>query len=422
MLRCAIYTRKSIEKGLDQEFNSLDAQFEVCMRAIQSHASDGWSLVGTYVDAAVSGTTVEREQLSRLREQVRAGNIDCVVVYKLDRLSRDLSDFTLLMREFNEYGVHFVSATQSLENVTPEGKFTMNMMAAVADFEAAMIRARLRDKYNAAKAKGYWVAGKAPYGYDKPRKSHLVINETEADNVRRIFTLFAEGSGYKQIKNVLEKEGRFYRITRGNTIPTPWNRTILLRILTHPIYSGYIQTQEGLVKGVHEPIVSPELFAKAAQHVNDLKRDTRKSSHDVQYPLKGILYCGRCGSPYTGTYTKKRNGELWRYYVCKEKTGSYAKGCTSPTFGADQIEDFLKKYLTHFREDPQLLSALLEQIQAKDPCRIADLLYSIDIVLQNASPQEVGAVFHATFKKIVVNPKADQLDITLHDFNPSPKV
>lgn len=415
IVRCAIYTRKSIEKGLDQEFNSLDAQKEVCMRCIASHAAEGWTLVGTYVDAAVSGTTVEREQLCRLRAQVRAGNLDCVVVYKLDRLSRYLPDYSTLMREFKENNVAFVSATQTFENKTPEGQFTMNMMAAVADFEAAMIRTRLRDKFNAAKAKGYWVAGKPPYGYTKPKKSPLVMNEEEADNVRRIFALFVEGYNYLEIQKVLKKENRFYRTTQGHTAPTPWNSQILYRILTHPVYPGKIQTAEGLVQGVHQPIVSQEQFDKAAERLELLKRDTGKPRRNVEYPLKGLLFCGHCESPYIGTYTVKDN-VVRRYYVCKETKGPYAKGCKeSPKFGADQLEGFLKQYLVSFRDNPQLLAALLEQMEKEDACRIADLLYSIDVVLAKATPKELSAVFKATFKRIDVNPNTDQLDVTLHD-------
>lgn len=416
MVRCAIYTRKSVEKGLDQEFNSLDAQKEVCMRCIAGHAAEGWTLVGTYVDAAVSGTTVEREQLSRLRAMVRAGKLDCVVVYKLDRLSRDLADFSALMREFADNGVKFVSATQALESNTPEGKFTMNMMAAVADFEAAMIRTRLRDKFNTAKSKGYWVAGKPPYGYDKPRKSPLAINPGEASNVRRIFKLFAAGNSYAEIAAALKREGRHYRTTQGRQSPTPWNSQILLRILTHPVYAGFIQTEQGLVKGVHEPIVTPEQFARAAERVAELKRESPRVYHKVEYPLKGLLSCGCCGSPYVGTYTMK-DKVIRRYYVCKQTRGAYAKGCKdSPRFGADQLEGFLKQYITGFRDDPGLLSALLEQMPEADACRIADLLFSMDVILGKATPKELGAVFRATFKKIVVNADSSQLDITLQDF------
>lgn len=416
VLRCAIYTRKSIEKGLDQAFNSLDAQFEVCMRCIHQHAADGWTLAGTYVDAAVSGTTVEREQLSKLRAEVRAHNIDCVVVYKLDRLSRDLGDFTNLMKEFSDNGVHFVSATQALENMTPEGKFTMNMMAAVADFEAAMIRTRLRDKFNEAKSKGYWVSGHAPFGYKKPKKSVLEVDKDEASTVRRIYNLFVSGCSYKEIREILVQEKRFYRVTRNNSKPTPWNSQILLRILTHVVYTGYIQTSSGLVKGLHKPIISQSLFEKAAQQVELLKNGPRKKAHNVEYPLKGILKCGFCGAPYVGSYTIK-NGVIKRYYICKETRGTYAKGCAdSPKFAADQLEGFLKKYLMNFRDSPQLLSAILEQLPQEDACRIADLLYSLDVALDSATPKEMGAIFRATFKQIVVNPNSSQLDVTLQDF------
>ena len=413
--RCAIYTRKSIAKGLDQEYNSLDAQFDLCMDCIRRHEKDGWVFTGSFVDAAVSGTTVDRAQLNMLRQQVRAGEVDCVVVYKLDRLSRDLGDFTALMKEFAAHNVSFISATQTIETQTPEGKLSMNMMAVVADYEAAMIRARLRDKINACKAQGRWVGGNAPYGYHWANK-RLEIDPPAAETVRYIHELYLGGKGPVLITRQLNAEGRLYRFNaEGERIP--WNSQTVKRILVHDAYAGFIRTDSGLVPGIHEAIIDQATY-EATRRLNEVARERHgtpsERSQKVVYPLKGILRCGRCGREYVGSYTIKR-GVMRRYYSCASNKRAYLQGCASPHFGADHIEGLLKGYITHFRDDPQVLSALIRQIPGQDAGRIADALYSVDVALQDASPAELRKVFQAAFEQVVVNSNGSQLDVTLRE-------
>lgn len=413
-IRCAIYTRKSIAKGLDQEYNSLDAQFDMCMDCIRRHEKDGWVFVGSYVDAAVSGTTVDRAQLNLLRQQVRAGEVDCVVVYKLDRLSRDLGDFTTLMKEFSDHNVAFISATQSIETRTPEGKLSMNMMAVVADYEAAIIRARLRDKINACKAQGRWVCGSAPYGY-KWHEKKLVVNRLESATVRYIHQLYISGKGPVVIARQLNKEKRLYRKTKDGSERIPWNSQTIKRILTHYVYAGYVKTDSGLVQGIHQPIIDKDTYEQTCQknkEARELRSGMNQHGHKVIYPLKGILKCGKCGRLYLGTYTIKR-GILRRYYSCAANRHDYLQGCPSPHFGADQIEELLKGYILRFRDSPQVLASLIRQLPDEDAGRIADALYSIDTALGDASHAELQKVFQAAFESIVINDNGEQLDVTL---------
>lgn len=412
--RCAIYTRKSIAKGLDQEYNSLDAQFDMCMDCIRRHEKDGWVFVASFVDAAVSGTTVHRDQLNMLRHQVRAGEIDCVVVYKLDRLSRDLGDFTTLMKEFSDHNVAFVSATQSIETHTPEGKLSMNMMAVVADYEAAIIRSRLRDKINACKAQGRWVCGSAPYGY-KWNEKKLVVDRLESATVRYIHELYIGGKGPVVIARQLNKEKRLYRKNKDSGERIPWNSQTIKRILTHYVYAGYVKTDSGLIQGIHQPIIDQETYEKTCQKNNEareLRSGLDQKEHKVVYPLKGILKCGKCGRLYLGTYTIKR-GVMRRYYTCAANRHDYLQGCASPHFGADQIEELLKGYILRFRDSPQVLAALIRQLPDEDAGRIADALYSIDTALGDSTPRELQKVFQAAFESIVINDNGEQLDVTL---------
>ncbi|MBQ2379455.1 MAG: recombinase family protein [Akkermansia sp.] len=413
-IRCAIYTRKSIAKGLDQEYNSLDAQLDMCLECIKRHEHDGWVFVGSYVDAAVSGTTVDRAQLNMLRQQVRAGAIDCVVVYKLDRLSRDLGDFTTLMKEFSEHKVKFISATQAIETHTPEGKLSMNMMAVVADYEAAIIRARLKDKINAAKAQGRWVGGKAPFGYVWKDKK-LEIEPKAAATVKYIFDLYLQDIGPVRIARRLNEEKRPYIKSPKSGEDIPWNSQTVKRIVSHFVYAGMVKTESGLIPGIHEAIIDQATFNRVNQR-NEEARKLRsgKCQHErtVHYALKGILKCGKCGREYVGTYTIK-NGLLRRYYSCVANKRDYLQGCPSPHFGANQIEDLLKQYIYNFRDNPQLLASLIREIPEQDAGIIADALYSLSTAMAEVTPQELQRVFQATFESVVVNANGEQLDVTL---------
>ena len=194
LVRCAIYTRKSTEEGLDQDFNSLAAQREAAEAFIVSQHQEGWvALPHAYNDGGFTGTNMERPALDQLMAEIEAGRIDCVVVYKVDRLSRSLLDFARLMAVFEQRGVSFVSVTQQFNTRTPVGRLTLHILLSFAQFEQELISERTRDKKAAAKRKGKWTGGYVPLGYDlDPHGGKLLVNETEAEQVQAIFTLFAE--------------------------------------------------------------------------------------------------------------------------------------------------------------------------------------------------------------------------------------
>ncbi len=261
---CAVYTRKSSEEGLDQAFNSLDAQREACEAYIKSQTHEGWRLVRTrYDDGGVSGGTLERPAMKRLLADIETGKIDIVVVYKVDRLTRSLADFAKIVEVFDAKGVSFVSITQQFNTTTSMGRLTLNMLLSFAQFEREVTAERIRDKIAASKAKGIWMGGWPPLGYDvKERK--LVINPQEALHVKRIYEAYLEVGSVRLLKERLDRDGMVTKARHqknGKTVGgRAFNRGHLYRLLSNPIYRGKLPHQDRVFQGLHEAMVTaPDL-------------------------------------------------------------------------------------------------------------------------------------------------------------------
>jgi len=245
--RCAIYTRKSSEEGLEQEFNSLAAQREACEAYIHSQQHEGWVLVRTrYDDGGFSGGNLERPALQRLLADIRTGRIDIVVVYKVDRLTRSLADFARLVEIFDAQDVSFVSVTQQFNTTSSMGRLTLNVLLSFAQFEREVTGERIRDKIAASKKKGIWMGGNVPLGYDADKRT-LVINPAEAETVRRIFALYRELGYVRRVKDEADRLGlRTKRKRMANGAErggTPFSRGHIYRLLSNPIYAGQIAHQ-----------------------------------------------------------------------------------------------------------------------------------------------------------------------------------
>src|SRR5215213_10057525 len=253
-LRCAVYTRKSSDEGLDKEFNTLDAQREACEAYVASQRAEGWSLVrDRYDDGGFSGGTLERPALKRLLADIEAGRVDVVVVYKIDRLSRSLTDFAKLVDVFEAHGVTFVSVTQAFNTTTSMGRLTLNILLSFAQFEREVIGERIRDKVAASKARGMWMGGKVPLGYDV-RERKLVVNEAEAARVRRVFDLFAEtGSGVETVRR-LQDEGATSKSGRS------LDKGDVYKLLNNRTYIGEVAHKGKVFPGEHQAIVPRELW------------------------------------------------------------------------------------------------------------------------------------------------------------------
>ncbi len=247
-LRCAIYTRKSSEEGLEQSFNSLDAQREACAAYELSQASEGWTkLSGHYDDGGYSGGNIERPGLQALLADIAAGKVDIVVVYKIDRLTRSLADFARIVEVFEKAGVSFVSVTQSFNTTSSMGRLMLNVLLSFAQFEREVTGERIRDKIAASKAKGLWMGGNPPLGYDLPKAGSRVleVNEEEAATVRSIFTRYLELGKVHALQRELAKQQIFSRhrtSAKGREIGgTPFSRGALFHLLRNPVYFGWIR-------------------------------------------------------------------------------------------------------------------------------------------------------------------------------------
>jgi site-specific DNA recombinase len=344
-IRCAIYTRKSTEEGLDQDFNSLEAQRESAEAFIQSQRHLGWTAVAQrYDDGGFTGGNLERPALKRLLEDVEAQRIQCVVVYKVDRLSRSLLDFARLIDRFDRRSVSFVSVTQQFNTTTSLGRLTLNILLSFAQFEREIIGERTRDKMSAARRKGKWIGGIPVLGYDvDPRGGALVVNQKEAPRVREIFRLYQERHS---LTSVLEELQRRRWTTKSWTTKNGSRHTgdaftngTLVRLLTNAVYIGKVEHKGALYEGEHAAIVEPEVWEKVN---GELRAHRRRENRVARTPqdalLKGLLYCAPCARPMALTYTA-HGGRRYRYYVCWAGRKQNGSGCAGKFLAARALEE-----------------------------------------------------------------------------------
>jgi DNA invertase Pin-like site-specific DNA recombinase len=307
-LRCAIYTRKSSEEGLEQEFNSLHAQREACEAYIASQKSEGWALVrDQYDDGGISGGTLERPALQQLLADIEDGLVDVVVVYKIDRLSRSLMDFSKLVEVFDRNGVTFVSVTQSFNTTTSMGRLTLNILLSFAQFEREVTAERIRDKVKASRMKGMWMGGPVPFGYDV-RDRKLVVNPDEAAKVRMLFERFVEVGSATVLARDLRRDG--FRNKQGTLI----NKGYLYRLLNNRVYRGDAVHKGVAYPGEHDAIVDARLWDQVHDIMGESPRKRANNSR-TQTPalLKGLLFTAT-GAAMTPSSTKKGT-RRYRYYV-----------------------------------------------------------------------------------------------------------
>jgi DNA invertase Pin-like site-specific DNA recombinase len=330
-LRCAVYTRKSSEEGLEQEFNSLDAQREACESYIASQRSEGWVLVrDQYDDGGISGGTLERPALQRLLSDIEDGLVDVVVVYKIDRLSRSLMDFSKLVEVFDRNSVTFVSVTQSFNTTTSMGRLTLNILLSFAQFEREVTAERIRDKVRASRMKGIFMGGTPPYGY-KPKDRKLVIDETEAKNVRWIFARFIEIGSATALAREVVKRG--IGTPRGN----PMSKNFLYRMLNNRAYIGEAVHKGTGYAGEHQRLIDQKTW----DHVQSILQESprlRASNTRAETPalLKGLIY-GPDGAAFSPTHTRKGD-RLYRYYVSQTVLKHGAGSCPLARVPAAEIE------------------------------------------------------------------------------------
>lgn len=414
LVRCAIYTRKSTDEGLDQDFNSLDAQRESAEAYILSHKHEGWvCLPERYDDGGFTGGNMERPALKRLLTDIEAGEIDCVVVYKVDRLSRSLLDFARIMETFEKHGVSFVSVTQQFNTTNSMGRLTMNILLSFAQFEREIIAERTRDKMSAARRKGKWMGGGLVLGYDvAPRGGRLIVNEEEAAQVRAIYELYLEHRSLIPVVRELDRRGwrnKRWITKKGNERGgAPFTKNTLFRLLTNVIYIGKVSYKGTIYPGEHDAIVDAKVW-KRVQEL--LRRNGRNGGKEVRNKygalLKGLLYCVPCNTAMVHTYTAKKNGRRYRYYVCLNAQQRGWDACPTKSVNAHDLETFVVDHIRGLGSDGEIVAETIRQVRGKSEKRM------IELERERRTLEKKLRRLHAKLRELALMPAAPGSDVSL---------
>jgi site-specific DNA recombinase len=416
-LRCAIYTRKSTEEGLEQDFNSLDAQREACEAFILSQKHEGWVALPThYDDGGYSGGTLERPALQRLLADIRRSKVDVVVVYKIDRLTRSLLDFAKIVEVFDAHSVSFVSVTQAFNTATSMGRLTLNVLLSFAQFEREVTGERIRDKIAASKKKGMWMGGYPPLGYDvKDRK--LVVNEAEAETVRYVFRRYRDLRSVRLLKEHLDAAGI---VSKRRLAPDgrpyggkPFVRGALYHMLQNGLYRGEIVHKDHAYPGEHAPIIDDDLWQEVQKTLaaNRVDRGAGKGNCHLSL-LAGLIYDAHC-EPMTPSHAVKK-GVRYRYYVSKSLMAGGVKAAKrGQRIPASHIEALVTGRIRAWLADRV---AVLDGVQCCGPDAIAQKKLLDEATRLAGSWQELDAerlraILRAVVTRVQVH--SDRVDVTL---------
>jgi DNA invertase Pin-like site-specific DNA recombinase len=409
-LRCAIYTRKSSEEGLDMEFNSLDAQREACEAYIASQRSEGWAAIREpYDDGGVSGGTLERPALQRLLADVEAGLIDVIVVYKIDRLSRSLMDFARLVEIFDRNQVTFVSVTQSFNTTTSMGRLTLNILLSFAQFEREVIGERIRDKFAASRKRGMWMGGYVPLGYDV-RDRKLIINEPEAATVRMIFKRFVAIGSATKLAKALVAEG--VRTKSGRLV----DKGYIYRLLNSRVYLGEATHKDASYPGEHAPIIDRSLWDKV-HSILQISPRLRAANARARTPalLKGLIFT-ETGCAMTPAFTKKGT-RLYRYYVSMDVIRHRALG-ENPgplRLPAPMVEDAVIGEIHRMIRAPEItartIAALRHEGAAVEEAAVVATLAGFERLWGALYPAEQARIVQLLVERITVGTNGIAVDL-----------
>jgi site-specific DNA recombinase len=371
-VRCAVYTRKSTDEGLDQAFNSLDAQREAGEAYVASQRGEGWQcLADRYDDGGYTGGNLERPALKRLMADIEAGRIDCIVVYKVDRLSRSLLDFARIMETLETHGVSFVSVTQQFNTTSSMGRLTLNILLSFAQFEREIISERTRDKIAATRRKGKWSGGRPMLGFDvDPKGGRLIVNEDEAARVRAIFDLYLEHETLAQTVEALQSRGwtnkRWITQKARPAGGKLFDKPSLHRLLTNVLYIGKITYKNEVHDGEHPALVNRDVFDRVQQL---LSRNGTTGGPHVRNRfgalLKGLIRCAPCGCAMVHTHSTRNGTKRYRYYVCTNAQRRGWHACPSKSVPAAEIERFVVEQIRCIGRDPALVQETLEAAGAE---------------------------------------------------------
>ncbi len=410
--RCAVYCRVSTDERLDQEFNSIDAQREAGHAYIASQRSEGWIPVADdYDDPGFSGGNTERPALKRLITDIEEGKIDIVVVYKIDRLTRSLADFSKMVEVFERQGVSFVSVTQQFNTTTSMGRLMLNVLLSFAQFEREVTGERIRDKIAASKRKGMWMGGVPPIGYDVENR-RLVPNGRESKLVRFIFERFLElGSSTKLVKE-LQLEGattKSWTTQDGNHRPGKLiDKTSVYQILNNRTYLGELRHKEQWFKAEHPPIIERSVF-DAVQAILEVNPRVRANNTRAKIPflLKGVVE-GHDGRALTPAWTRKGNGRLYRYYMHTRENKAFAGASGLTRLPATELEATVVEQMRRVWRNPEMISRVSEHAMRMDPdtneAHVWIAMAQIDKIWEQLFPAEQHRIVRLLIEKVIVTP------------------
>ena len=419
-IRCAVYTRKSTDEGLDQEYNSIDAQRDAGHAYIASQRAEGWiPVVDDYDDPAFSGGNMERPGLRRLMQDIEAGKIDIVVVYKIDRLTRSLADFSKMIEVFERYGVSFVSVTQQFNTTSSMGRLMLNILLSFAQFEREVTGERIRDKIAASKRKGMWMGGIPPLGYDVANR-RLVVNEPEAKLIRHIFRRFVELGSATMLVRELKLDGVTSKswVTQGGNIRkgTPISKGLIYKLLNNRTYLGELRHKDQWYQAEHAALIDRETWdgAKAILSSNGRVRGNATRAK-VPYLLKGIVY-GNDGYALSPCHTTKKNGRRYRYYLPQRDAKEHAGASGLPRLPAAQLESAVLDQLRLVLRSPNLLGEMLPRAIKLDPtldeAKVTVAMTRLDAIWDQLFPVEQSRIVKLLVEKVIVSP--NDLEVRLH--------
>ena len=411
-MRCAVYTRKSSEEGLDQDYNSIDAQQDAGHAYIASQRAEGWIAVADdYDDPAYSGGNMERPGLQCLLTDIEAGKIDVVVIYKIDRLTRSLSDFSRMVEVFERQGVSFVSVTQQFNTTTSMGRLMLNVLLSFAQFEREVTGERIRDKITASKKKGLWMGGIPPLGYDvKDRK--LIPNPGEAKLIRHIFQRFVETGSTTLLVKELQLDGVTSKawVTQDGKLRTGKliDKSLIYKLLHNRTYLGEMRHKEQWYPAEHPAIIDQNLWdsVHAILANNDRGRGSTTRA-TVPFLLKGMVF-GEDGRALSPWHTTKRNGRRYRYYIPQRDAKEYAGVSGLPRLPAAELESAVLQQLRTMMRQPLMINEIVPQAVALndqlDEAQITVAMTRLDVIWDQLFPAEQARIVQLLVEKVIVSP------------------
>lgn len=401
-VRCAIYTRKSNDEGLEKEFNTLEAQREAGENYIRSQVHQGWTIIEKhYDDGGYSGGTMKRPALQELFQDIENGFVDMIVVYKIDRLSRSLLDFTKMIELFDRHNCSFISVTQNFNTADSMGRLMLNVLLSFAQFEREISGERIRDKVAATRKKGMWTGGRLPLGYDVVNKK-LIINQKEAEIVRYIFNRYPEVPSELIIANELNEKGWHPKLRNSTNTLSIFQASNISSIIQNPIYIGKIKFHNELYDGIHQPIIEENLFQK----VNQIKQKKYRGRMDFpEYKddsiLKNMIRCGCCDSPMRIT-TIKRGTKRYRYYISDIVKKKGHKHCEIAQVNAGELESIILQTIKPLFKKTDLIQALANETKR------------INISCQEREAFDAMSDFEIIFDELTLSSKREILNLLIN--------